>query len=191
MNKQTYFWQILRAMPVLTYFYGVVNFMIDPGYNTIFFLLVLTYDKIFNASLKTITEYIYDITGKEELGWLGRGKRPEGAKNTSCFLKYPEQLSTSYGMPSGHSQRAWLFATYLIMHILYNSYYFNGYSRHPFNNILKAINIALILGVAGMVSVSRVIELCHTWQQVVVGGLIGCIIGYYTYFIEIWIDTTY
>jgi membrane-associated phospholipid phosphatase len=191
MNKQIYFWQILRAMPVLTYFYGIINFMIDPGYNTIFFLVVLTYDKICNASLKTISEYIYDIIGKDEICLLGRGKRPQDAKNTSCFLKYPEQFSTSYGMPSGHSQTAWLFSVYLIMHILYNNYYFNGYANHQINNILKIINITIIICIASMVSISRVIENCHTLQQVIIGGLIGCIIGYYTYFIKMWIYTSY
>jgi membrane-associated phospholipid phosphatase len=183
-DKQNYIWQSLRVIPVLTYLYGIINFFVNPGYQSIFFLSILTYDKIINVSLKTIAEYIYDFYGKEEIIIIGRGKRPEGAKNTACFLKYPEKLSNTYGMPSGHSQRAWLFAIYLIMNILYNNYYFNGYANHPLNKILKIINIIVILIIASMVSISRVIENCHTWQQVILGGLIGCIIGYYTFFIN-------
>ena len=125
-NKQSYPWQILRAMPVMTIFYAVINLLRTPGYDTAILLIALIYDKIINVSLKTLAEYGYDLYGNEEPIIIGRGKRPEDAKNTACFLKYPEQSSGSFGMPSGHSQNAWLFATYLIMHILYNSFYLNG-----------------------------------------------------------------
>lgn len=187
-DKQTYPWQILRAMPVITVFYAVINVILAPGYDTAVLLMALIYDKIINASLKTLAEYGYDLYGKEDTAIIGRGKRPIDAKNTACFLKYPEQPSESFGMPSGHSQNAWLFATYLIMHILYNNFYLNGYFNNHLSNKLKIMTMAIIIFIALMVSTSRVIEKCHTTQQVVVGGLIGCILGYYTYFIELWVN---
>jgi membrane-associated phospholipid phosphatase len=185
-TKQSYLWQILRVMPVMTIFYAVINILLNPGYKSVILLISLIYDKIINVSLKTLAEYGYDLYDKEELTLLGRGKRPDGAKNTTCFLKYPEKASNTFGMPSGHSQNAWLFAIYLIMHILYNNFYLNEYFNNKFINILKLLNITLIIFFSLMVSISRVIEKCHTIQQVIVGGLIGCILGYYTYKIELW-----
>jgi membrane-associated phospholipid phosphatase len=193
-DKQSYPWQILRAMPVMTVFYSVINVIRTPGYDTAVLLIALIYDKIINVSLKTLAEYGYDLYGKEEHAIIGRGKRPEDAKNTACFLKYPEKASNTFGMPSGHSQNAWLFATYLIMHILHNNLYFNNYSgyldclNNSISNKLKILSMAIIIFIALMTSSSRVIEKCHTKQQVIVGGLIGCILGYYTFLIEIWIQ---
>lgn len=197
-NKQSYIWQILRAMPVMTVFYSMVNLIYNPGYKSLILFIALIYDKILNASLKTIAEYGYDLYDKGEIPVLGRGKRPEGAKNTSCFLKYPEKISSSFGMPSGHSQNAWFFATYLMMNI-YNNYYNN--SNNNFSNIklldfrgnirhkliidyFKLFSILGIIGIASMVSISRVIERCHTIQQVVIGGIIGSLLGYLTYLLS-------
>jgi membrane-associated phospholipid phosphatase len=178
MNKQSYLYQSLRAMPILIYFYGLVNTIISPGYKSLLLLIILSYDKLLNSSLKTISEYIYDLYNIEEPYIIGRGKRPNEAISTGCFLKYPEKKSNTYGMPSGHSQTAWLFATYLILNIYYLDYSIYG---NELNKIIKIINILFVILTAFMVSFSRVIEKCHTWQQVVIGGLIGCLIGYYTF----------
>jgi membrane-associated phospholipid phosphatase len=189
-NKQSYPQQILRAMPVMTVFYSAVNIIQNPCYKSIILFIALIYDKIFNVSLKTLSEYLYDLYGKDEIPKLGRGKRPKGAKNTSCFLKYPEQISTSYGMPSGHSQNAWLFATYLIMNILYNPSYINNLldnniiENKRIINYLKICSVIIIVVIASMVSISRVIERCHTIQQVVIGGIIGSLLGYSTYLLS-------
>ena len=200
-NKQSYIWQILRAMPVMTVFYSMVNLIHNPGYKSLILFIALIYDKILNAGLKTIAEYGYDLYGKDEIPGLGRGKRPVGAKNTSCFLKYPEKISSSFGMPSGHSQNAWFFASYLIMNIC-NNYCNNNINytnnTNNFSNIrlldfrgnighkliidyFKLFSILCIISIASMVSISRVIERCHTTQQVVIGGLIGSLLGYLTY----------
>lgn len=189
-NKQSYPWQIFRAMPVMTVFYSTVNLIQNPCYKSFILFIALMYDKIFNVGMKTIAEYGYDLYGKDEIPGLGRGKRPEGAKNTACFLKYPEQISSSFGMPSGHSQNAWLFATYLIMNILYNSNYTNNLldnniiENKTVINCLKICNVITIVGIASMVSISRVIERCHTIQQVVIGGMIGSLLGYLTYLLS-------
>ena len=189
-NKQSYPFQILRAMPVMTVFYSTVNLIQNPGYKAFILFIALMYDKIFNVGMKTFAEFGYDLYGKDEIPVLGRGKRPEGAKNTACFLKYPEQISTSFGMPSGHSQNAWLFATYLIMNILYNSNYTNNLldnniiGNKTIINCLKLCSVITVIGIASMVSISRVIERCHTIQQVVIGGMIGSLLGYLTYLLS-------
>lgn len=182
-DKQHIFWQILRLMPILIVFYCSVNFVINPSEASLFLLVIIIYDKILNASLKAISEYIYDLVDKESIFIIGRGKRPLGAANTSCLLRYPEKESVSYGMPSGHSQQAWLFATYLILSI-YNKHITLFKNSIELNTYIKYINIAVIIVIATLVSISRVLEKCHTIQQVIIGGIIGSSVGYFTYYIS-------
>ena len=78
------------------------------------------------------------------------------------------KISNSYGMPSGHSQIAWLFTTYSILNLQNHKY--------------KSMKILLLIILASMTSYSRVYwSNCHTIQQVLVGGLIGIFFGYQAY----------
>jgi membrane-associated phospholipid phosphatase len=78
----------------------------------------------------------------------------------------------SYGMPSGHSQLAGLFSTYIILRSYYNS------SLSQFQKI-SIYALMIFLGI--YVIYSRIKENWHTIQQTVIGGTIGVLLGYFTY----------
>ena len=81
----------------------------------------------------------------------------------NCGLFINNKESTSYGLPSGHSQIAWLFTTYKILNLEEKN--------------SRPISI-LLIGLATLISYSRVRwAKCHTIQQVVLGGVFGIILA--------------
>jgi uncharacterized membrane protein YgaE (UPF0421/DUF939 family) len=100
--------------------------------------------------------------------------RPVGAKGTGCFLNNPPGKSTTWGMPSGHSQLAWYTAGFLIGYLfIWRPYQFTA--THKVVATLVTIIMALV------VSFSRVwVDGAHTLAQVTVGGVIGFVLGLVT-----------
>ena len=103
------------------------------------------------------------IIGNKTLPILGSGKRPKGAKN--CGVLKDGKLSKSYGMPSGHAQSAGFFMLFQLLNT---------------NDFLYKI---LIIFVSIWTMLSRVRLGCHTFQQIIIGGIIGAFIGYLTNYI--------
>ena len=97
---------------------------------------------------------------KNELFCLNCGK-----SNHLCNVC--AEPSNSYGMPSGHSQSAVFFSTYVIMNLIDSNVIM-------YEKIL-GVNVFIFLALGVMYS--RVYLRCHTTQQVIVGGLIGAILG--------------
>jgi len=97
--------------------------------------------------------------------------RPEGCKNSAMFINEfsPDKLSTTYGMPSGHSVESMLISVFLAMYILKN---------HK-KTIKRHILVIIVLAIGISVCVSRVVFGCHTVLQIIIGGLIGSFSGYY------------
>ena len=84
---------------------------------------------------KNVLKHMKNIWNKfnvKSLPLIGIGERPKGAYGCSSFLSVDdiknETLSSSYGMPSGHSQLAWLIIGYYGYDIFY--------SNSPFVKIL-------------------------------------------------------
>jgi len=120
------------------------------------------------------------------------------------------KTSLSFGMPSGHSQIAWFISTYLICKIINHMYKNKIYSRNSNSNssnssnsnssnsnssnsnsntiiktLLYFLSIIILLIISTYISYGRVyIENCHTIQQVIIGGIIGCICGFLIYYYE-------
>jgi membrane-associated phospholipid phosphatase len=148
-----------------------------------YFIVILS-NKIFK---NLIFKPIYNLFNVSKISILGLGPRPKGAN--SCRFTLDNVLSTTYGMPSGHSQIAWTVATYILFTIVYN---FNNNKYENTNNNIKTLNYIwfftsciLIIWIAFYISYSRVyIEGCHTLQQVIVGGLIGIVSGFLVYYYE-------
>ena len=206
-SKYSYLAQTLRAIPVMTHFYSIVALCISPNTETIILFFMLFYDKLLNVGLKTFAEYFYDyyFVNNDDPVFIGRGKRPLNSNQTGCFIngdtnddtnddvndsnldkEIKKQNKKSYGMPSGHSQRAWLFATFICLKIIatetFNINIFNdNHKARLINNLIKFILCFGVFLTAAMVSYSRVIEECHTKQQVIIGGLVGTGLGYLTY----------
>jgi membrane-associated phospholipid phosphatase len=100
---------------------------------------------------------------------IGRGLRPEGAKNCGEFrdnffdTTITPKLSTSYGFPSGHSQCAGLFMTFIYEHFRDKPYIF-------YSSLIYSLYIPY----------TRVKLGCHTIEQIIFGYIFG-IITYYLF----------
>ena len=70
-------------------------------------------------------------------------------------------------MPSGHSQNAALFSTFLILKLLNNK-----------SNISNLIKIAYITMWGLSVMISRWVFKCHTVQQILIGAMLGSFFGF-------------
>ena len=90
---------------------------------------------------------------------VGYGHRPKGAKNCGIFAD--NTISNTYGMPSGHAQCAGFFFIYE----LYQNNFSNSTAIIFFNCCFYLAYTRVTLG-------------CHTFQQSIVGFIIGEFTGY-------------
>ena len=124
-------------------------------------------DKILNAFLKNIV--FKNLLGDKKHPILGTGTRPPGAKNCGLFRDnffnptIKPKLATSYGFPSGHSQSAGYFMTFIHEHFSNNSLIY-------ISSLLYSLYIPY----------TRIELNCHTYQQVIFGYLFG-ILTYYLF----------
>lgn len=118
-------------------------------------LILLIISTILNMFTK---EYLFKpIMKDKDYPIIGQGNRPN--ENNDEFYS-----GFTYGMPSGHSQIATVFFTYLVL------------TRYKTNNnaiILSVLSVLLIM--YGRVELSK----AHTIQQTIVGSLIGIALSYY------------
>ena len=175
---------LTRFSPIL-YFYTLLLYcIIKPSYYSLYLFISFNIIGISNILLKYISKSIYSLFNIETIPLLGIGKRPENAINCGTYLDGVP--STTYGMPSGHSQFAWAVAIYFILKIIKKSY--NKTQHTPikiFGYMWLILSCIIILGIATYISYSRVyIEGCHTIQQVIIGGIIGCVMGFLVFFFE-------
>lgn len=186
--RLTKFWSAIRATPFVFFFHAAAVAATYPNPRNLLYLAAYCCNFIANGATKLGMRALYETLGVKSLPLLGIGARPQGATNCGTFLTWNNIPAVTYGMPSGHSQNAWFFATYMILELW--RYYNNNItdstnasnrwddsiiSRHPYVAIGLAFGLAIF---AAIVSYSRVwIEGCHTVQQVIVGALSGIFIG--------------
>ena len=187
MSKRTDLYPTLsRISPVICFYITLFNCIIFPSYNS--FYLFVSYNIILGSNWfikHLIFKPIYEHLGKKSLPILGIAKRPANA--ISCGTYLDGILSTTYGMPSGHSQLAWSITTYVILKMI-KKWYNSDKENKPITilgYIWLILSCILIVGIAVYISYSRVyIEGCHTIQQVIIGGIIGSIMGFLVFFFE-------
>ena len=151
-----YIHELERMSPIFIFLYLLYQTKLNKKQLIVPFLYFLVITPI-NHFLKN---FIFKPLMKDKtFSIIGYGHRPYGAKNTG--LLSTGNISTSYGMPSGHSQGVGFF---LLYEILFKKY-----------NIIG--NIILIL-LCFYLLYSRVNLGCHTTQQTLVGFLIGALIAY-------------
>lgn len=127
-----------------------------------------------NCILKYMFQLLYYLCNRDTLPILGIGRRPD----TDSVLSDIELLISSqrFGMPSGHSQIIWTVIGYLIIWR-----YMTCVTIFQNPKIIIEIMIWLFIGI--IVSYSRIEFGYHTYQQVIIGGIIGSLIGIISYFI--------
>ena len=159
----------LRSYPLM---FGIVALVISLVFKLpilVFLIFVVFLSSLINGQvLKKLSFKLFEALNMKTIAL-----RPDGAKNCSNFINefLPGKLSTSYGMPSGHSLESMLIAIFLSMYII------KTHEKGMGRNVL--IVFILLIGIA--VCVSRVVLGCHTIPQIIVGGLIGAVVGYYAF----------
>lgn len=162
--------RIPREYPTILFVIAItITFFGNKNEGIILFCAFLI-SEILNKILKKCCKHIIQ---DKKLPILGIGKRPPVAvfKLPQDGTMYKTSIN-SYGMPSGHSQLALLFSTYIILRTYYNS------NLNISNKILIYI---LMVFLAWYVLYSRIVEYWHTPQQTIVGGIIGMFLGFFTY----------
>ena len=159
-----------RGYPLIILFLLFFSYFMTHKIDFLIFALLLGLSWIINVFLKN---FIFKpIMKNKEYPLLGKGTRPPGAKDCSDFIDPDNRLSSSYGMPSGHSQTSALFCTFMILTIINEKY----------SDKLKMVKCLVILLLTIAIMVSRIHFGCHTPQQVIVGGIIGIILGFIFFF---------
>lgn len=165
---------VLRASPALSFIIAFALFAFTQMDMYLFLVVLIFLSEMLNNLLK---QFVFKPLMKNNK-WpiLGYGRRPLNSKNSSQFgdiNKPPHKYS--YGMPSGHSQTALLFATFIILMITdYHSTNLSNYTQYILISSLVVFTVSILW--------SRLYLNCHTIQQVTLGSIIGCIIGYYGYY---------
>lgn len=169
--RQSQFWSAIRATPVFVPAFALMNLLYHPSQQALNFVLGTGLVYVVNQGLKFAFRYLYSIPWLEpKLHMIiGQGTRPSGATNSASFLVYPAGPSSTFGMPSGHSQTAWYLAAYMIGSLALTP----GTTRtHLSLTAFVTCTYALL------VSYSRVyIDKVHTIQQVILGAILGVLCG--------------
>ena len=144
-EKHSLLKQILMAYPLIIYLivFIIIICKLNPSLKGKYLLIFIFICNNLNDILKNLI----------------KEARPSNAKNTGFFID--NKLSESYGMPSGHSLSAWLFAT--VMYINKNNL-----------DIVKYLFIIFAI----LVSYSRIQFGVHTSSQVIVGAFLGILCGF-------------
>lgn len=155
-----------RSSPfTLLFFSFLITILFQNKLSFYLFILIILTD-ISNKGFKKLFQNLYFNYPQLE-NILGQGKRPKGAINCGCFIDplNPYQKAVSYGMPSGHSQTLFSVASFLSLY---------------FNNFYKTNLLFLLASYGGY---TRIRMGCHSLNQVILGGFIGILFGYFYYFI--------
>lgn len=157
---------VARAWPIIIIIGPFLSFFLTNNIEFLLLSVTLALSDAFNHFLKY--SIFKPLLGDEKYPIIGSGARPKEAKNCGLFTtKTGKNHPGSYGMPSGHSQSAVFFSTYVINQILKSS----------MNTTLKYSGVGIFIAIALAIMYSRVYLKCHTVQQVIAGGFIGYILG--------------
>jgi hypothetical protein len=177
---------IVRLTPVLVLTVALLHCIVNPTIGSFYLLVALAATFPLNWVIKHgIVQPIYGMFDKEHIPILGIGRRPANAN--SCTFTLDGKKSNSFGMPSGHSQIIWTAGTYVICKVIDRIYQKHkaGETITNFDYAWGSISCFIVLYVMSYVSYSRVyVDKCHTFQQVVVGGILGIGLGFIIYYFE-------
>jgi hypothetical protein len=174
--RETTFWSTLRATPVIWNVYNIINVLSEPSPHHLYITGMYLTTFYSNDLFKTIARKLYSWYGSDNIPLLGRGSRPDGAENAGYFLKLDRPQSITFGMPSGHAQKAAFMSTYLCINLLNSSNY------SITSKILCSCGLSILTGYIG---ISRTyVERCHTTNQIIAGYVIGSMMGMLAYEFE-------
>lgn len=133
----------------------------------------------------------YKLIRKTDVPVLTFGRRPSGASGCGKFI-FDDTPSTTFGLPSNHSQIAWTVAVYILCKITIK---WNNATKSTdtttdttltvFGHLWMVISWFLVLGGAIYISYSRIyIENCNTLFQITASSVLGAVFGFLIYYFE-------
>ena len=156
--------QVASGSPILIILFTFIQAVILKDFQTIMFFLLLCIATHFDSAFKMIFK---SLMGTKTWPILGKGTRPF-PKEADCSMGGFKHICTSYGMPSGHVLYAAIFSSYWIARLF----------KAPY----KILTILFFTSFTLFVMYSRVVwGKAHTWQQAVVGAILGSLIGWHYY----------
>ena len=159
----------LRASPIFIIIMSAILYAIFKVKFAFYFTIYILIVDISAHILKILFKFIYKSLNKTYLPILGLGRRPNNAKYCSCFIDDDnlQGITSSFGMPSGHSIISITTAVLLTWYIL-------NTQKKSTN---RTISITLLHFICIMIAFSRYPLGCHTIQQIIIGSLIGFLFG--------------
>ena len=160
---------IARAYPLIVQVLAFILFSLNFDKDYLILGVTMIISEVINTILKNLV--FKPIMGDKKYPLIGLGRRPDGANNCGLYYVSKDNISTSYGMPSGHSQNSAVFSTFMLMKLIDSDISYEY-------KILGIVCLPLLLI---YVMWSRVHLGCHTIQQTILGSSIGILMGYVVY----------
>ena len=160
---------VARIYPLIVQIISFLMYFINLDKDFIILGITMILSEIINGGLKNLV--CKPLMGNKYYPIIGLGRRPDGANNCGLYYVGKDNVSTSYGMPSGHSQNSAVFSTFMLMKIL----------DSDLSDTYKTLSIIFFPLLLIYIMWSRVYLGCHTIQQTIIGSSIGIAIGYYVY----------
>ena len=172
---------IITSSPYTIYQAGILASIVtgDPKY-ILFSVFAFIMGDGFNALEKKIAKKI--MVGGQRPSGCGN---VQGRKCTGCGI-YPSHgtKSKTWGMPSGHAQITSFAATFWTLYV-WLKYKKESGSIQTKNKAIAST--AIMWTLAACVWSQRVISLCHSIPQIIVGVIFGILFGVLAYFISTFI----
>jgi membrane-associated phospholipid phosphatase len=164
---------ILRIYPLLGYFFAILYSLLNMNLFGIIYTII---GGAVNENLNNLFKHHIFTKGE----W---SRRPLNMPKTGCGIfqncdfKPPTKNNLPPGMPSGHAQTSFMFATFWSLY-LYEKYS-TSYSK--IEKSLMYLTIAILYLIAFGVSWQRIYSGCHKSLQTMMGSILGLILGYGLY----------
>lgn len=175
---------LLQVYPYTTYQFGILYSLINMNLLGILYTASGGISEVLNFLLK---QYVFT----KQLGnWTSRPKSPSrGCGIFGCpspvtiIEKGNDDDRYVAGMPSGHAQTSFMFATFWALY-LFEKY---SVSESTMYQIFMYLNMSLLFIFAFVISWQRLYVNCHKPLQIFVGSIIGVALGYGMYRLSKWI----
>lgn len=174
LNRDLFF-KFIRSSELSLFFIHLLTSIIYLNKKSLFITIGIILNGLTNLILKNnISKPLFKLNNHSLL-ILGKGTRPDDAHDCGYFSNCPKRKAISYGMPSGHSQFAAFYSSFLIKDLIYK------YSPDKkFNTLPRRYKISamILLAYPLIMMYSRIyIEKCHTIEQTIIGAMIGFYFG--------------
>jgi len=163
---------VFRCFPLEIQLYSLMTFILTQNNDVLYLFLSVLLSELSSPIFKEVIFKnicnIDNIDNIDNIPLFGSCKRPIGAMNCGSFLNCEKKKSTSYGMPSGHSQVMGAATSYL--------YFYLKHKTHIKKNNKKLFYfiIVLLIFMNIYMAYTRVyVYKCHTIGHTIVGALIG------------------